>query len=89
MEPMSPMKPMDFGPAWWPEQLGKPSASGGQNTHKFAFFPDKRRLAVQQAGMVTVYDAGDHDISGMSDSNGSLSFVSQKGAVTLDELRKA
>ena len=36
---MKPMKPMDFGPAWWPEDLGKPSTSGGQNDVKYAFFP--------------------------------------------------
>jgi hypothetical protein len=32
MEPMKlvePMKKMDFGPAWWPDNLGQPSTSGG------------------------------------------------------------
>ena len=89
MKPMAPMKPLDPGPAWWPDDLGQPSASGGQNDDRFAFFPDKHRLAIHQGGKVTVYDTGDHDISGMSDSNGQMAFVSQKGTVTLDELRTA
>jgi hypothetical protein len=90
MKPMEPMRPMDFGPAWWPEDLGQPDTSGGQNDVKYAFFHDKHRLAIQQDGKVTVYDSGDHQISGVSQQQGAssaLAFVSQHGTVDLGELK--
>jgi hypothetical protein len=39
MEPMEPMQPMAPPEQWWPESLGSPSASGGQNEMRYAFFP--------------------------------------------------
>jgi hypothetical protein len=91
MEPMKPMKPMDFSPKWWPEDLGEPSSSGGQNDIRYAFFPDARRLAIKCDGKVTVYDSGDHRIGGVSQQQGassSLAFSSQNGDVKLDDLKK-
>ena len=91
MKPMQPMKPMDFGPDWWPKDLGKPSTSGGQNDVRYAFFPDSHRLAIQRDGQVTVYDSGDHEISGVSQAQGgtsSLAFSSQKGEVKVADLKK-
>ncbi|MDO9713473.1 hypothetical protein [Paracraurococcus lichenis] len=91
MQPMQPMKPMDFGPAWWPEELGQPASSGGQNETRYAFFPDHRRLAVLQEGAVMLYETGDHQITGVSQQQGfgqSLIFTSQKGEVRLGELKK-
>ncbi|MBD0271514.1 MAG: hypothetical protein ICV73_06250 [Acetobacteraceae bacterium] len=90
MKPMQPMKPMDPGPVWWPDDLGQPASSGGQNGVRYAFFPD-RRLAVQRDGEVALYDSGDHRITGVSQSQGSgrsPAFTSQRGEVTLDQLRK-
>jgi len=91
MKPMEPMKPMDFGPAWWPEDLGEPSTSGGQNDVKYAFFADKHRLAIQKDGQVSVYDSENHKINGVSQQQGSsssLSFSSQDGTVDLSSLKK-
>jgi hypothetical protein len=91
VEPMKPMKPMDFGPAWWPEELGQPATSGGQNDVQYAFFPEARRLAIRQSGRVTVYDSGAHRISGVSQQQGSgrsLAFSSQDGEVNLDQMKK-
>src|SRR6478735_5766759 len=91
MKPMEPMKPMDFGPAWWPEELGKPATSGGQNDVQYAFFPEARRLAIRQGGRVTVYDSGVHRISGVSQQQGSgrsLAFSSQDGEVKVEDLRE-
>jgi hypothetical protein len=91
MKPMQPMKPLDFGPAWWPDDLGQPASSGGQNNIRYAFFPDHQRLAIEQDDKVTLYDSGDHRIEGVSQGQGSgqpLAFTSQKGEVTLDQLRK-
>ena len=92
MEPMKPMKPMDFGPAWWPETLGQPSTSGSQNGTRYAFFPEKRRLLIEEDGKLTAYDSGDHRIGGVSQQDShtrSLTFTSQAGTVKLDELSAA
>ena len=92
MKPMKPMKPMDFGPAWWPSDLGQPASSGGQNDVRYAFFPEHQRLAVEQNGKVSLYDSGDHRIDGVSQAQGGgdrpLAFTSEKGEVTLDQLKK-
>ncbi len=74
---------------WWPQGLGRPSATGSQDGMRYACFPDTRRVAVEQAGDVTVYDSGDHRISGVSQSQGGsqeLSFSSQKGTVRASDL---
>jgi hypothetical protein len=91
MKPMEPMKPMDAGPKWWPDDLGAPGSSGSQNEVRYAFFPSSRRLAVEQSGTVTVYDSGDHQISGVSQQQGgghSMAFTSQKGEVKVNMLKK-
>jgi len=92
MEPMKPMEPLKFDPPWWPQELGEPSTSGAQNGMRYAFFPEKRRLLVEQHGRKTVYDSGDPQISGVSQQSGqstSLVFTSQSGPVALDSLRRA
>jgi hypothetical protein len=91
MKPMAPMKPMDPGPAWWPADLGQPSSSGSQNDVRYAFFPDKRRLAVERNGDLAVYDSGDYQISGVSQQQGrghDLTFGSQKGEIRAEDLKK-
>ena len=92
MEPMKPMEPLKFDPPWWPDELGSPASSGGQNDMRYAFFPKKHRLLVEKDGKKTVYDSGDHQISGVSQQSGSSSslvFTSQSGLVALDTLRRA
>ena len=74
---------------WWPDGLGRPSASGSQNGMRYACFPDTRRVAIEQAGKVTVYDSGDHRISGVSQSQSGtqdLRFSSQIGTVRASDL---
>lgn len=80
---------------WWPEGLGRPSATGAQNGMRYACFPDARRVVVEQAGSVTVYDSGDHRISGVSASQvqssvhgntQELSFRSQNGTIRASDL---
>ena len=83
---------MSTSKEWWPEGLGRPSSTGGQNDVRYAVFPDSHRLAVERDGRVTVHDTGDHAISGVSQSQGgtsSLSFTSQHGAVRLEDLPEA
>ena len=94
MEPMKPMKPMEPMPAtekWWPDELGHASSSGSQNGVRYAFFPDKRRLLIEDQGNLRTYASGDHQINGVSQqqSHGhSLAFTSQSGIVNLDELEQ-
>jgi hypothetical protein len=78
------------GSNWWPRELGVASATGAQNDMRYACFPDQRRLAVMRNGVVTIYDTGEHRISGFSQQQSgtqTLSFNSQKGTVRLDELQ--
>ena len=56
---------------------------------RYACFPDARRVAVEQGGQVTVYDSGDHRISGVSQSQSGaqeLVFSSQSGSVSAFDL---
>jgi hypothetical protein len=90
-----PVEPARFGSmqssnTWWPSELGQPSSSGGQNDTRYAYFPGPRRLAVQRAGQVTVYDTLNHDIGGVQQQQGgpygSQSFTSQFGTFTVESL---
>jgi hypothetical protein len=76
---------------WWPSELGTPSSAGAQNSMRYACFPERRRLAVEQNGQLSVYDTGEHVITGFSQQQGgdqSLGFSSQYGRVRLDSLTK-
>lgn len=78
------------GGPWWPANLGRPSSSGAQNDTRYACFPDQRRLAVERGGVVTVYDTGEHRISGFSQqqsTSSSMAFTSQTGPVMLESLK--
>ena len=88
--PTPPVEP-SFGRSadWWPGDLGRPSAAGTQNGMRYACFPEAKRVAVEQAGRVTVYDSGQHRISGVSQSQGGgqeLVFSSQLGEVRAQDL---
>ena len=56
---------------------------------RYACFPSRCRLAIQQAGQVRVYDTGEHMISGFSQQQGgdrSLTFTSQFGPLRVADL---
>ncbi|KAA9010119.1 SHOCT domain-containing protein [Histidinibacterium aquaticum] len=75
--------------ARWPDEFGPPSSEGAQNDTAYAVFPQVRRLAIERNGRVTIYDTGDHRISGVSQSQGvghGLTFTSQHGLVGLSDL---
>ena len=77
------------GADWWPGSFGPPSASGAQNGIRYAYFSEARRLAVDRAGSVTLYDTGRHRIFGVSQSQsrGShLAFTADDGTVDLETL---
>jgi hypothetical protein len=74
---------------WWPAELGSPDSTGAQNDLRYAFFPGPRRLAIQQGGRISVYDTGEHRLSGFSQQQGgdqSLTFTSQFGLVRVADL---
>ncbi|MBK1645928.1 hypothetical protein CKO25_14980 [Thiocapsa imhoffii] len=74
---------------WWPAELGQPSATGSQDSVKYAYFAHARRLAVDTGGNVWVYDTEDHQIGGFSQQQGpggSITFSSQFGTVDLTRL---
>jgi hypothetical protein len=74
---------------WWPAELGRPGSAGAQNDMRYAFFPETRRLAIQQDSRVSVYDTGEHSLSGFSQQQGgdrSLTFTSPSGLVRLADL---
>ncbi|WP_404383840.1 SHOCT domain-containing protein [Caenispirillum salinarum] len=78
------------GGGWWRQELGQPSSAGSQNDLRYALFPAHRRLAVERGGRVTVYDTGDHVITGFGQQQGggggSATFTSQHGTVRLEDL---
>jgi hypothetical protein len=74
---------------WWPADLGDPASTGAQNDLRYACFPSRRRLAIQQGGRVSVYDTGEHRITGFSQQQSgdqSLTFTSQFGLVRVADL---
>lgn len=77
---------------WWPEDLGQAASTGAQNQMRYAWFPDKARLAIDDGvGAVRIYDTAGHQIGGFSQQQSggqSLSFTSQHGLVKLSELRQ-
>ncbi len=76
---------------WWPTDLGAPSSVGAQNEMRYAYFPQKRRLALYRAGRVEVMDTGEHIISGFGQQQGgsdSITLTSQLGTVPLSSLRR-
>jgi hypothetical protein len=75
--------------AWWPAELGSPSSAGTQNDMRYAVFPAAHRLAIEKSGRVTLYDTGNHVISGVSQQQSgdqSLTFTSQRRLVRLTDL---
>lgn len=74
---------------WWPAWMGSPNATGAQNSTRYAYFANSRRLAVDTGGDVWVYDTLDHQIGGFSQQQGSgggMTFSSQYGTVNLSSL---
>jgi hypothetical protein len=74
---------------WWPEELGIPSTTGTQHNVRYAYFSDTQRLAVDTGDEVWVYDAQDHQITGLAPQHAgdrSILFTSQFGTLNLAAL---
>jgi hypothetical protein len=75
---------------WWPDGLGHGASMGSQNDLHYAYFPSSRRLAIKRGGRVSIFDSGDHRISGVSQQQGgdqTLTFTSQHGVVRISDLK--
>jgi hypothetical protein len=71
--------------------LGTPSSVGAQNALRYAVFPQRRRLAIEDGQKVAVYDTGDHRTFGVAQAQSrdqTLTFTSQTGLVRVSELPK-
>jgi hypothetical protein len=76
---------------WWPGGLGSPGAVGAQNDLRYAVFPESRRLVIDDHGVISVYDTGEHRIFGVAQAQSSdrtISFTSQDGLVKITNLPK-
>lgn len=74
---------------WWPNDLGTPSATGAQNQMRYAYFAQNKRLALEVNGQISIYDTLDHQISGVSQQQGTqetLAFTSQRGTFGISDL---
>lgn len=80
--------PMAPAEAWWPQELGQPSATGAQNDLRYAVFPTARRLAVERQGRLSVHEIGELHITGCSQASGGgeVQFTTGTGTVSLVSL---
>ncbi len=57
---------------------------------RYAYFPQKRRLAVDWLGVLTIYDTADYQFRGLlqahSSIGGDLSILTQRGRIGLTDL---
>lgn len=87
--PTTSFRPMT-STTWWPAELGTPNSSGEQNNLRYAYFGPAKRLVIEIDGQTTVYDTGDHHITGVSQQQSntqSLTFTSQHGQVPVSDLK--
>jgi hypothetical protein len=77
---------------WWPEGLGTPASAGSQNAMRYAFFPAAKRLVIDDNGAVSIYDTGEHYLTGVSQQQSSaqtITFTDTDGAaVALSKLKR-
>lgn len=57
---------------------------------RYAYFPQKRRLAVEWQGVLTIYDTADYQFRGMlspqSSAGVEISISTQRGRIRLTDL---
>ena len=73
----------------WPSVFGNPTASGSQNNFRYAYFAPVRRLVIETNGNRSIYDTKHHQISGVSQQQGSgqsYLLTSQDGPVDISTL---
>jgi hypothetical protein len=91
LEPMKPLAPMPPMEKWWPQGLGEPGTAGAQDGMRYAFFPEKKLLLIEEDGKVRTFDSGRHRIRGVSQVTGgsqSLAFTSEHGQIRVEDLKQ-
>ena len=75
--------------AWWPDAMGNPTFSGGQNDLQYAYFADRHQLWIKQGTTIYRYATGDDRLTGVAQQQSNtlktLSFVSQRGVITVSD----
>ena len=81
------MTESELEPRWWPDELGHPDAVGKQNDVQYAYFKEARRLLLLQSNQIAAYDAGEHEIHGISplSDGGQATFTSNHGPIALSQ----
>lgn len=83
------------GSSWWPEDLGSPSSVGGQNSTRYAYFPNANRIAFDPSNgaPVILLDTLNNVIVGFSQQQSGpgdpfmgITFSSQFGQFPLSSL---
>ena len=78
------------GESWWPATFGHATTAGSQNGIRYAYFPDKQRLLVQQGARVDAFDTAGYQIMGAGQQQGNsstLMFATDRGSISTHELR--
>lgn len=81
---------MPPGESWWPASFGHPTAAGDQHGIRYAYFPDRDRLLVQQGGHILSYDTTGRRIIAFAQeqSTGSrICFTTERGPLELGEMK--
>jgi hypothetical protein len=83
-------EPATMSESWWPANFGHPAAAGEQHGIRYAYFPDRDRLLVQQGAAVLSYDTTGQRITGFAQQQSTssrLCFTTSSGALELGELK--
>ena len=69
MDPLKPMRPIQplsdlSATRRWPVEMGEAVSSGSSGDLRYAYFPQARRLPIEQQGRLTLYDTGDINFVG-------------------------
>lgn len=91
LEPMKPMAPMPSMEKWWPQGLGEPATAGAQDGIRYAFFPDKQLLLIEEDDNVKTFDSDRHrirSVSQVTSGSQSLAFTSEHGPVRVEDLKQ-
>ena len=81
---------VDESESWWPATFGHPATSGEQNGVRYAYFPEQRRLLLQQGARIDAYDTSGHHITGAAQQQGhgsSLTFSTDRGPISTSQLK--
>jgi hypothetical protein len=74
---------------WWPADLGAASSDAESSDLRYAYFHDKHRLVIEDAGERNIFDTGEHDIMRVTRCRyGGIVFTSQLGKFMLPCLVK-